>query len=62
MAISKIDDFIVYNNIQTILYNNDYRDGNIEFEICERLRIHSIDINSSFNHLEIENLGSIMRY
>ena len=44
MAISKIDDFIVCNNIQTILYNNDYRNGNIEFEICERLRIHSMNI------------------
>ena len=57
MAISKINDFIVYNNIQTILYNNDYRDGNIEFEMCERLRIHAININFSFNHLEIERHG-----
>ena len=62
MAISKIDDFIVYNNIQTILYNNDYRDGNIEFEICERLRIHSININSSFNDLEIERHDSSKCY
>ena len=61
MAISKINEFIVYNDVQIVLYNSESNttNGNAELKICKELGITSIDISTSSKRQETERHDSM---